>query len=592
MKLISILLFLTLCTTVIAQQVISQGNITLLALMENGTTQSGGVAVLALEIIPGHERVFLETYPMTKITTQASLRFAQQVACKELDIDCSHYDFLFTIQALPGIVGGPSAGGAATILTSALLLNKTLDPEMAMTGTINSGGIIGPVGGLRFKFEAADAAGIKRVYVPRGIKAISFGNKTLGLVEYGQSLELNVREVDTISEVLAQEIGRQFPLENQSLAIDERYGAIMHDVAEDLCDRTLNFSQNPLGHNATIAKNFTTRAETELARNASYSAASYCFRANVEYKRVIYEARNFSASVLTGQSKSLRIDAERSRAIIDNRTITTLTDLQTYMAVRERIDESLTLLDLVDADLAKGKLDPQRIGFVEERLFSAKTWSRFFDGSGASIEINPSTLQSGCTAKISEAEERFNYVKSVLPDVLEGTRKDIDLAYTFLNSGQQGLCIYTAAKAKAEADVLLGLMGVEEGRLGELIALKLRIAKTALMKAQEKDVFPIIAYSYYEYADSLQDFDPASALLFSEYALELANLDIYFHKRVDNDEKTTVWEYYWERWASAVAILLILLLLIFVGRSGSASARRVKKTLQAPPKRRLRGKKR
>ncbi|MEK6869565.1 MAG: hypothetical protein AABX74_05005, partial [Nanoarchaeota archaeon] len=35
-------------------------------------------------------------------------------------------------------------------------------------------------------------------------------------------------------------------------------------------------------------------------------------------------------------------------------------------------------------------------------------------------------------------------------------------------------------------------------------------------------------YSYFEYANSLKEDDPFSALLYSEYALELSNLDIYF----------------------------------------------------------------
>ena len=594
MKLAFAILFLALSTIALAQtpDIINQGEITLLAMMENGSVQTGGVAILALEIRPGHERVFLETYPMTKIATQASLRFAQQVACDELDIDCSNYDFLFTIQALPGIVGGPSAGGAATLLTSSLLLNKTIDSKMAMTGTINSGGIIGSVGGLRYKLDAANASGIKRVYLPKGSKALNIGNETLSLVEYGDRLGITVREVDTIQEILAEEIGTPLPAENQTLVIDEQYGAIMHDIAQDLCSRALNLSKNPLAANTTIAKNFTERAQTELERNASYSAASYCFRADVEYKRAIYQARNFSVNVLVQQSKNLRADAERSRAIINNRTTTTLTDLQTYMAVRERIDESLALLDTIDVELAKGKPDAQGIGFVEERLFSAKTWSRFFDTNERSIILNTAELQKGCTAKISEAEERFNYVKSILPEALEGTRKDIDAAYTFLNAGNYGLCIHTAAKAKAEADVLLSLMGVEEARINELIKLKLLIAKHALTKAQTKGVFPIIAYSYYEYADSLREFDPASSLLFAEYALELANLDLYFHKEPSDDQKTTSSKRTLLPIGVSFFILLLLVLLALLLGWKRVPSRNVKKTLQAPPKRRLRGKKR
>jgi hypothetical protein len=37
-----------------------------------------------------------------------------------------------------------------------------------------------------------------------------------------------------------------------------------------------------------------------------------------------------------------------------------------------------------------------------------------------------------------------------------------------------------------------------------------------------------LGYSYYEYAESLKEEQPFSALLYAEYSLELSNLDIYF----------------------------------------------------------------
>jgi len=146
--------------------------------------------------------------------------------------------------------------------------------------------------------------------------------------------------------------------------------------------------------------------------------------------------------------------------------------------------------------------------------------------------INKERLKQSCISKISEAEERFNYAKIILPEALVETREDIDRAYADLNAENYIMCLYGASKAKAEADVVLSLLGVRKQYLKELINLKLEVARNALIKAQKKGVFPIIAYSYYEYSKSLSDFDDFSALLFSEYALELANLDIYFEKPI------------------------------------------------------------
>ncbi len=588
-----VILFLLLTTAVVAQDVISRGEITLLALMENGTSKSGSAAMLILELRPGSERVFLETFPMTKVTTQASLRFAQQIACKQLELDCSKYDFLFTIRSMPGIVGGPSAGGAAALLATSLLLNKTIPREIAMTGTINSGGMIGPVGGLKYKIEAAAGNGIKTVLLPKGTKDLKEDNKTIDLIQYGKDLNLTVREVATLGEVL--ELALDIPQEvfNESLLIEERYQSIMSDVAEDLCKRSSEFFSKPVKANLTMAKNFTEKALLEKEKGAYYSAASYCFRANVEYKSAWYKEQNFTKEELEKKIDALKVEAENLKKDVEARNITTLTDLQTFMAVMERIDESLKLAEEVAEELKNNLTDSSgAIGFAEERLFSGVTWSRFFNGQDKFIVIDKASLKSACIEKISEAEERYNYVKSAIPEALDATREDIDRAYGLLGEQKYIMCLYTAAKAKSEADVLLSLMGVEEERFSEVIDLKLQVARQALMKAQKKNIFPIIAYSYYEYADSLRNFDRVSSLLFAEYSLELANFDIYFEQKKPVEEAKITVKIPQAFFAFLIGIAFGGLFIWLLMRKSSASSSSKFQTLQTPRKRRLRGKKR
>ncbi len=592
-----VILFLLVCATVSAQDIISKGSITLLALVENGTTKTGSVAALELELRPGSERVFLQTFPMTKVTTQASLRFAQQITCNYLDVDCSKYDFLFSIQAMPGIVGGPSAGGAAALLTAALLLNKTLPKDVAMTGTINSGGMIGPVGGLKYKVEAANGNGIKIVLLPKGTKDLKEDNKTTDLVEFGKDLNLTVMEVATLGEVLEQVLGIPQQVSNEDLRIEDRYQHIMKDVADDLCKRSDAYFSKPLKENLTQAKNFTQRAIIEQQRSAYYAAASFCFRANVEYQNEWYKEQNFTKAELEKKIAQLAIDADELKKDVETRNITTLTDLQTFMAVMERIDEAKDLLSVVSADLKNNKTDSAgNVGFAEERLFSGATWSRFFNGQDKLVVIDKAALQASCAAKISEAEERYNYVKSVLPEALDATRGDIDKAYGLLNAEKYIMCLYTASKAKSEANVLLSLMGVEEQHFNEVIDLKLQIAKQVLMKAQRKNVFPIIAYSYYEYANSLRDFDRVSAMLFAEYSLELSNLDIYFEpKKPMSSKQVHILKLPPVFFAFITGLAVGGLFIWIIARQMSKkrlSSDGEFQTLQAPSKRRLRGKKR
>ncbi len=175
------LLFLILMPVIFAE---TEGQIPLLALLTKEKTDAGLIAKLDLKIIEGNEKVFLQTFPMTQVSTQVSMRFAQQIACNELELNCSGKDFLYTITAVPGIIGGPSAGAAGAVLTTALLMNETINQEIAITGTINSGGLVGPVGGIREKIQAAAKNGIQEVLIPLGTAIYPIDeNLSLNLIE-------------------------------------------------------------------------------------------------------------------------------------------------------------------------------------------------------------------------------------------------------------------------------------------------------------------------------------------------------------------------------------------------------------------------
>jgi len=109
-----------------------------------------------------------------------------------------------------------------------------------------------------------------------------------------------------------------------------------------------------------------------------------------------------------------------------------------------------------------------------------------------------------------------------------------------------------------------------------------------LVKTQQKGIFPIISYPYYEYSNSLKDVDESSAFLFSEYALEFANLDIYFPPK----EKTLL--SFLQKIDKKILFIFILGIAAGILLMWKPKNKRYKKnkTLQTPPKKRLRGKKR
>ena len=163
-----IILMLVLLLFLLPNAAAKQGHMRLLAVTETSNGDVGGIADLFLEIKPGTGRVFLETFPLTKLDTQISTRFAKEIACDFLDANCGKYDFFYTITADSSIIGGPSAGSAIAVLTVSLIKDVPLNDEVAVTGTINSGGVIGPVGGIEAKIDAAEGVGMKKVLIPIG----------------------------------------------------------------------------------------------------------------------------------------------------------------------------------------------------------------------------------------------------------------------------------------------------------------------------------------------------------------------------------------------------------------------------------------
>ena len=599
-----IFLLLISINSVYAQK---KGNIKILALAEGEINSTGAVADLYLELLDnGQERVILDTFPLSKLTTQISMRFAQQIACKEFDVDCSNYDFFYTIKSIQGIVGGPSAGVAATILTTSLLKDLELDENVAITGTINSGGLIGPVGGIKQKIEAASKLGFKKVLIPKGTReqkqSINNTEATIiDLVEHGKGLNVEVIEVSTISEALSYFNSKYKPIEkNDSIIVDDRYNLVMKNISEDICNRSnelIKQFNNTLELQQVI--NLTSKAQELAKQEKYYSSSSFCFRSNIFIKNKLIDKKNLTLQELKEDLNNLANEINGFDQEIDQKKIETISDLQTFMAVSERIIEAKESWIKASESLNDLKKSAILIGYAQERIFSARTWSKFFNGKDKSFLVDNEELKRSCESKISEAEERYNYVLNYLPDYVKETRKDINLAYSFLKNESYVKCLYKATKAKSESDVILSLLGVDEKRVPELLNIKLSAVKNSITRAQKNNIFPIISYSYYEYSDSLKDFDVGNALLFAEYALEFSNLDIYFEKKNQNDSFFLNQKTYFRYvllFIGGLIIGVILGLLIKSKKSHNEWRSNISsskfKTLQTSRERRLRGKKR
>lgn len=128
---------------------------------------SGQIVGISLEIKPGDGTAYIATAPIVGEMTQTSSQTAMHVATGIAGYNASTCDALFKVGTgeLTSI-DGPSAGAAMTLMILSALRNETLPYNFTMTGTIEPNGIVGPVGGVPEKAQAAASEGIPLFITP------------------------------------------------------------------------------------------------------------------------------------------------------------------------------------------------------------------------------------------------------------------------------------------------------------------------------------------------------------------------------------------------------------------------------------------
>lgn len=506
----------------------------LLAVQESDNlTYVGSIADLVIELKPGSGRVFLETFPLTKMDTQISTRFAKDIACNYFNLNCQNYDFIYTIKANSNIIGGPSAGAAMSALTTIALLGLKYDDQITVTGTINSGGIIGPVGGTKEKIEAASKNGLKKVLIAKGASLHKTGNTTLDLINYSlENLSFKVAEVGNLNELVFSLTGKKLKKDLVEVKIDSNYQKIMQELNDLLCDRTLELRRELVKYkvNASefeLIQEKINNSNLALEQKDYYSSASYCFGANILVQDLIYNKENKSTSLIVHELDLLKRKVKLVENTLNKEKIETIADLQTMMIVKSRLND--VQQEIKEFNKSKDKY--YSLAYANERFFSAVSWMYFFKMPGKEFVLNQNKLANSCMKKIAESQERYQYVELMFKGFNIGYIQDkINEAKRNLGLKEYGLCLMEAVQAKAEANAILNAVGLGNDNMDSFFESKNKATLNVIAESSQEGIFPILGYSYYQYANSLSVDDKYSSLLYLEYALEMSDLDIYFEK--------------------------------------------------------------
>ena len=183
-------------------------------------TQHGSIMNISVEINPGKGRILVETKPLMGVVFQDAANTAVAVAGAKSGFDLSKSDVIFSIESDSQLneVDGPSAGALMTLLTIAAIEKKPIDTSLTLTGTIDTQGHVGAIGGVVEKATAAKQSGKTLFLIPEenrlitpdtpvtgsGVFSTALPGQQVPAKEYVEkNVGINVEYVNTIDDVLA-----------------------------------------------------------------------------------------------------------------------------------------------------------------------------------------------------------------------------------------------------------------------------------------------------------------------------------------------------------------------------------------------------
>ena len=532
------------------------------AVASTGNGYVGVISTITVTIQSnGSGRVFVDTLPLTQVDMQGSARLAVKVASnlvendKNCDISPSDFDYFFVVRTSAPIIGGPSAGAIMTVATVALLENWSLDNKTVMTGMINPDGSIGPIGGIPQKIDAAHSVGATRFLIPAGqgtyteLEGWTLVRKNVAdyaMSKYG----IQVVEVSEITQAIENFTGYRFYFEKSNSEITtEDYIESMKPLATTLLEEAKQKYRNvsaefentsiPNQYYRNLVEKRLKDAKTSLNESGEwynqslyYTSTSKSFQSLISSRFVKYSCEyyepgdeSFIQNLLTQANELYNKTSE----IAKKANINDYISLQCVGAAQRRATEAKEYLDKLDtnfftvSDLLEFFYD---VAFIIERCNSIRWWIGIGDHFTKTGNLTNTTIENLALEYIDEAQQAVVYSNILLSEMgatygdsasyLSSAQNLLDTSQDNLDKGYPAAALFEALEALVKANLALEIIGTNAENKINFTREK---ASDSISKSRELGIEPVLAVSYYEYAESLSNetsYD--SALIYYKYS--------------------------------------------------------------------------
>ena len=567
--LLKIFLIIAVFSTLILQfnQEEFSNNLGLLAVNENqeGEIVGGSVIDLKLKITPGNGETFVNANSLKEIDTQLSITNGQNIACELFELDCSKYNFYYSFVGTSSILKGPSATASIAILTGKTINQEKIPQDITMTGSLNSAGVIGTVGGIEEKITLAKNQGYNKVLVPQ--LASTQSNET----------GIEVVKVLDIIEAYNQFEGKQLTLTQET--IDKTsYNSLMGSLANQMCENSVDLKQQL---KTTNYKENTTKfqlysqtqqrinsSKQALQRQKYYSAASFCFGANNNLQTLLELQKNTSIEQDLEEINNFSQTIEKKQQELNNQnyvqsTIRTQNDFYVYLILQDRINEAQEFLKPYTNITNTTNISQENLktsyAFAKQRYETIDLWSNFITNQGKRVYLGEELIENACTTITQEINSKQRvleqYEITVFNELIEQQK----------NLSQKNLyqCIYNGLELQGRIDTIFFSYNIQENSSINTTQKLFELTQNRIAR-DEGENFPLIPFIYYEYAEELytqQDY--SSSLLYINFALNFANIDFYVQEP-QNQLETILTNAKDEFITHPLVILSVLLLIGFL----------------------------
>ena len=533
-------------------QALEEGvSVPLVADKSTGDGEEGILLGAEVIVTNGTGHVFVDTNPYTQVDLQGSARVAAMVASDVLGVDQRTYDFYYIIDISSPIIGGPSAGGALTVATIAAINKWQLKPNVVMTGMINPDGSIGPVGGIPFKLEAAAVKNVTLFLIPEGqgtvtvTKTLSRSrgtliitedkDETVDVYEMGKKLNVTIKEVNTIQEVVSEFTGHEITRPSYAGTIlTSRYMDLLKPLAENLKSESADMYREMVlsvskDQFTEAAKDILDRADKFYDEKKYYAATSLYFNSMFTMRFVQwkdgYDRASDKEQYLAGLIDRVDKQINASETDLQNFTLYGISDVEAVGAAESRITTARLKLD--EAKKTNDTEDKiSSLAFANERARTAQWWLTLASPDGKIVPDE--ILKDRAGWYLSQAQSINTYMITLIsesgshPEISGGAGEDIDHAQQEMERGYYSGAIFDSLQATIKSSTSIGLLGKTDTQ--KKIDESYEAAKVAINEARNMGIEPTLAVSAYEYGETMTN--PYEKISQYSYAKMIAQTSI------------------------------------------------------------------